>query len=157
MNRWAKAYLVLIIGIAALVANAATAQGLSLAAGAIAGSYSATAGVAAVGLVGPGSADASLVANNTGTATASVAAGFSLIPPIIPLAANGTSSSQNTTTVTPVVNLPAGGTGFAGGAGTGSTFAAVGVAGLFAAVGPIPVLPSILPLPPVSGALPAIP
>jgi hypothetical protein len=139
----------------ALLSSTAFAQGLSIGVGAIAGSYSASAGVA-VNLTGPGTADANILAKNEGTASAQVLSGIQFVVPPVPLASTGTSASQNTTTVTPTVNLPVGGTGGAGGAGVGASFAAVGVSGLFVAVGPIPPLPSLLPLPPILGVLPAI-
>jgi hypothetical protein len=140
----------------ALFATASFAQGFSVGVGALAGSYSASSGVAVVNLTGLGTADASLVAKNEGTATASVSAGLAGILPLTPapLVATGTGTSQNTTTVTPTVNLPAGGTGGAGGAGTGASFAAVGVQGFFVTVGPIPPIGVILPTPPILGTLP---
>jgi hypothetical protein len=141
----------------ALLATAATAlfaQGFSIGVGAVAGSYSASKGIAVIGLTGPGTADASVIAKNEGTGTANVSAGLSVVPPIVPLAATGTGTSQNTTTVTPTLNLPAGGTGNAGGAGAGATFAAVGVQGMFVTVGPIPSLPTLLPVLPVFSPLP---
>ena len=138
----------------ATVTVAAFSQGLSIGVGALAGSYSASKGVALINLTGAGVADANVVAKNEGTATATVSAG---VTPLVvnPLVATGTGTSQNTTTVTPTVNLPAGGTGGAGGAGVGASFAAVGVQGFFATVGPIPPIGVILPTPPILGTLPA--
>ena len=139
----------LLLGIIALALSALShAQGTAVGAGAIAGSQSASIGFASVGLNVVGTAGASVVVKNEGSASAST------LPVITPLGATGTTTSINTTTVTPTITLPSGGRGFAGGLGYGQAFAAAGAVTLSSTNGPAPVLPPLLPIPPILGTLP---